>query len=206
MPAREILVLRLESMAATRRPTRRSRVATVVAVALLGLAACNLGSPAQSVAPTPTPNASSAAASLTCEEPNLLSPQGNRVDLTGTWSSASTLFYVRQSRECVWWIGLSNWPGQSPGDFFSHTFAGRLGVEGAAYVVRGEWASIIRPSSGMGYSPPFERLLAFEVVFETIGGAETIVLREMTTSVLATTDWYAGNLTRTGPLPRTQTP
>jgi hypothetical protein len=81
-----------------------------------------------------------------------------------------------------------------------------LGVEGADYVVRGEWASIIRPGSGMGYSAPFERLLAFEVVFETIGGAETIVLREMTISVLATTDWYAGNLTRTGPLPRTQPP
>ena len=184
-----------------REPTRRSPVTTVVAVALLGLAACNLGSPAPSVGPTLTPDPSTAAASLTCEEPNLLSPQGNRVDLTGTWSSASTLFYVRQSGECVWWIGLSNWPGQSPGDFFSHTFAGRLGVEGADYVVRGEWASIIRPGSGMGYSPPFERLLAFEVVFETIGGAETMVLREMTIRVLTPADWYAGNLMRTGPLP-----
>ena len=187
------------------RPARRWRVAAVVAVALLGLAACNLGSPAPSV-PTPTPNASSAAASLDCDEPNLLSPQGNRVDLTGTWSSASTLFYVRQSGECVWWIGLSNWPGQSPGDFFSHTFAGRFGVEGADYVVRGEWASIIRPGSGMGYSPPFERLLAFEVVFETIGGAETIVLRETTIRTLQSPDWYAGNITRTGPLSGSQPP
>jgi len=178
----------------------------VVVAVLLGGAACGLGSPAPSIGPTLTPDPSPAAASLTCEEPNLLSPQGNRVDLTGTWSSASTLFYVRQSGECVWWIGLSNWPGQSPGEFFSHTFAGRLGVEGADYVVRGEWASIIRPGSGMGYSPPFERLLAFEVVFETKGGAETIVLRELTPRLLQTTDWYAGNLTRTGPLPDTQTP
>jgi hypothetical protein len=106
----------------------------------------------------------------------------------------------------VWWIGLSNWPGQSPGAFFSHTFAGRLGVEGPDYVVRGEWVSIIRPSSGMGYSAPYERLIAFEVEFETVGGAEIIVLRDLTPSELATTDWYAGNLRRTGPLPDTQTP
>jgi hypothetical protein len=189
-----------------RGPALRSRLTTVVAVALLGLAACNLGSPAPSVGPTLTPDPSPAAASLNCAEPNLLSPQGNRVDLTGTWSSASTLFYVRQSRECVWWIGLSNWPGQQPGDFFSHTFAGRLGVEGSNYVVRGEWASIIRPGSGMGYVAPFERLLAFEVVFETIGGAETIVLRETTIRTLQSPDWYAGNITRTGPLPGSQPP
>ncbi|MEK6191440.1 MAG: hypothetical protein AABM41_03835 [Chloroflexota bacterium] len=181
-------------------------MATVVAVALLGLAACNLGSPAASVAPTPTPNSSSAAASLDCEEPNLLSPQGSRVDLTGTWTGGSTLFYVRQVGQCVWWIGLSNWPGQSPGDFFSNTFAGRLGVEGPDYVVRGEWASIIRPSSGMAYNPPYERLIAFEVVFETVGGTETIVLRGLRMSELAPTDWYARDLTRTGPLPDTQTP
>jgi len=193
-------------MTVGRKLARRSRVTTVVAVALLGLAACNLGSPASSVGPTLTPSPPPAAALLECGELNLLSPQGNRVDLTGTWTGGSTLFYVRQVGQCVWWIGLSNWPGQSPGEFFSNTFAGRLGAEGPDYVLRGEWASIIRPGSGMAYSPPYERLIAFEVVFETVGGAETIVLRGLRVSELAPTDWYARDLTRTGPLPHTQTP
>jgi len=188
------------------RPSPRSRAATVVAVALLGLAACNLGSPAPSVRPTQTPGPSLAAASLDCGEPNLLSPRGTRVDLTGTWTGGSTLFYVRQVGHCVWWIGLSDWPGQSAGAFFSSTFAGRLSVEGPDYVVRGEWASIVRPSSGMAYSPPYERLIAFELLFDTVGGAETIVLRGLRPSELAPTDWYARDLTRTGPLPDTQTP
>jgi len=187
---------------------RRSRVSTFIAAALVGLAACNLGSPAQSVGPTLTPGPSPASAELDCQEPNLLSPHGTRVDLTGTWAGGTTLFYVRQVGLCVWWIGLSNWPGQSAGAFFSSTFAGRLGVEGPDYVVRGEWASIIRPSSGMAYSPPYERLIAFELVFGTVGGSETIILRGLRTSdrVLAPTDWYARDLTRTGPLPNTQTP
>jgi len=188
------------------RPSPPARAATVVAVALLGLAACGLGSSAPSVGPTLTPGPSPASAELDCGEPNLLSPQGTRVDLTGTWAGGSTLFYVRQVGQCVWWLGLSNWPGQSPGAFFSSTFAGRLGVEGPDYVVRGEWASIIRPSSGMAYSPPYERLIAFELLFETVEGAETIVLRGLRTSELAPTDWYARDLTRTGPLPGTQTP
>jgi hypothetical protein len=182
------------------------RPATVVIVTMLALAACNPGSPVPSAEPAPTPGPSSPSALLTCDESNLLSPRGNRVDLTGTWAGGTTLFYVRQVGQCVWWIGLSNWPGQSPGDFFSNTFAGRLGVEGPDYVLRGEWASIIRPSSGMAYSPPYERLIAFEVVFETVEGAETIVLRGLRMSELAPTDWYAQDLTRTGPLPDTQTP
>lgn len=185
---------------------RVSRVTTSLAVALLGLAACNLGSPAQSIAPALTPSPSPASEQVDCDEPNLLSPQGTRVDLTGTWAGGTTLFYVRQVGQCVWWIGLSNWPGQSPGAFFSSTFAGRLGVEGPDYVLRGEWASIIRPSSGMAYNPPYERLIAFELVFETVTGAETIVLRGLRPSELAPTDWYARDLTRTGPLPDTQTP
>jgi hypothetical protein len=193
-------------MMAKSEPARRSRGAAVVALALLGVAACTLGSPTPSLGPTQTPAPTPTAASLDCGESNLLSPQGTRVDLTGTWAGGSTLFYVRQVGECVWWIGLSDWPGQSPGDFFSNTFAGRLGVEGPDYVLRGEWASIIRPSSGMAYSPPYERLIAFEVVFETVEGAETIVLRGLRMSELAPTDWYAQDLTRTGPLPDTQTP
>jgi hypothetical protein len=190
-----------------RGPALRSRLTTVVAVALLGLAACNLVSPAPSVGPTLTPDPSPAAASLDCGEVTLLSPQGNRVDLTGTWTGGSTLFYVRQIGECVWWIGLSNWPGQSPGDFFSHTFAGRLGVEGSDFVIRGEWASIVRPSSGMGYRAPYERLIVFEVAFEPVGGAETIVLRRPGNLGMAQpSDWYAGNITRTGPLPGSHLP
>ena len=183
-----------------------SLVSIVVVAVLLGGAACDLGSPAPSAGPTLTPGPPLAGESLDCAEPNVLSPQGTRVDLTGTWSGGSTLFYVRQVGECVWWIGLSDWPGQSPGDFFSNTFAGRLGVEGSTFVLRGQWASIIRPSSGMAYSPPYERLIAFEVVFETVGGAETIVLRGLRASELAPTDWYARDLRRTGPLPDTQTP
>jgi len=171
----------------------------------LVLSACGSTGPAdagQSPSPAPTP----AAALLDCDELNLLSPQGNRVDLTGTWAGGSTLFYVRQSGQCVWWLGLSNWPGQPPGAFFSHTFAGRLGIEGPDFILRGEWATIVRPDSGIAYTPPYERPLSFEIAFETVGGAETIVLRSLTPSELETTDWYAGNLTRTGPLPQTQSP
>lgn len=82
----------------------------------------------------------SAAAALDCTGGEMRTPSGAVIDLTGTWSGGSTTFYLRQLDHCVWWIGLSAYPDQTPGACFSNTFFGR--VEGADQL-RGTWASII---------------------------------------------------------------
>ena len=90
-------------------------VASGVGAAVLVLAACSSGSAAPSEAgssATPGPPSTGGAE---CRPIDLRSPQGVRVDLTGTWSSDGFDHHVRQTGDCVWWIGYSRWPGPSRG-------------------------------------------------------------------------------------------
>lgn len=114
-------------MGARRGSGRRVRGITLV-VAVLGLAACTLGSPAPSAVPSPTPNESPAEASTTCDELNLRTPTGRQLDLTGTWELADVpiVRLVRQIGDCVWWEEFDAVPGEPRAQVYRRVYFGTL--------------------------------------------------------------------------------
>lgn len=175
--------------------TRWRLRALTLGLGLVLLAAC--ASPLTAPAPSSVAEPSDAASE--CEPVNLVGLSGERADLTGTWHGASTTFYLRQAGGCVWWMALSDWPGQEPGAFFSHTFFGQLRPD---FTLRGTWESIVQPSTGMGYGSPFGGEATFDISFKTIEGEETAVLQWAGTGFF----YGQGDIVRTGPLPGSETP
>ncbi len=98
--------------------------------------------------PVPTSGTGTAAA---CEPIRLTSPQGEPVDLTGTWDGGVFLHHVRQVGDCVSWIGYARWPGTEPGDLATITFFGRIAAD---FSVAGTWTTIVRPNAVDAYYPP----------------------------------------------------
>jgi hypothetical protein len=116
----------------------------VFTVAIVLLAACS-SSASGTTSPIASVDAASGSTALDCRPLDLRKPNGELLDLTGTWEGAATVHYVRQIGECVWWIALSDWPSQELGDFYSITFAGRLHQD---LTLQGEFAAILRPNLG----------------------------------------------------------
>lgn len=91
----------------------------------------------------------------------------------------------------MWWIALSDFPGQEVGAQVMVMFRGALSSD---FTLRGEWMSVVRPPFS---SDPRHGIVVFEIEFETAAGSETLVLR-------GTSDfgpYQAVTLTHVGPLP-----
>jgi hypothetical protein len=158
---------------------------------LLVLAACTNGStpnPSASTGPVASNPASAVAA---CAPLDLRSPSGARVDLTGTWRGGQNVHYVRQEGGCVWWISLSDFPGQEVGAQVMAMFRGELSSD---FTLRGEWMSVVRPPF---ISDPRHGIVVFEIEFETGAGSETVILRGTSQAG----PYQADTLTYVGPLP-----
>jgi len=189
-------------MKAARQPARLSRGIALTAATLLGIAACNLGSPAPSVGPTLTPGPPPAAALLDCDQLNLLSPRGTQVDLTGTWEGAIFIHHVRQIGGCVWWIGYGRWPGTEPGDVATLTFLGKLTSD---FTLTGGWTTIVRPNiPSLYYGGPQAGSVAFLIGFDPDTGAATTLTRVGAGRILA--EYPSDVLSLVGPLPDSANP
>lgn len=179
---------------------RRASVLTAMLVVALGLASCSPGSPGvgdASLSPAP----SNTARFVECEELTLLTPQGNRIDLTGTWTGRGALHYVRQLGSCVWWIALSDIPGQPAGSAHSITFHGRLRPD---FTLVGEWAFVVRPTLP-GTPPSAMELITLTIEVDDAGGEEAIILRGPGFGGTFGPGFYDQiTLTRVGPLPISQ--
>jgi hypothetical protein len=158
---------------------------------LLVLTACKVGSttsPSASVGPEASTPVSAAAG---CAPIDLRSPSGVRVDLTGTWRGGQNVHYVRQDGSCVWWISLSDFPGQEVGAQVMAMFRGELSSD---FTLRGEWMSVVRPPA---ISDPRRGIVVFEIEFETGAGSESLVLHGTSQAG----PYQADTLTYVGPLP-----
>jgi len=182
---------------------RRASVLVIKVTAAVVLVGCDMAPPG-SLTASPDTSAASSADALRCEPINLITPQGNRVDLTGTWSGRGATHYVRQLGSCVWWIALSDIPGQPPGSAHSITFHGFIRTD---FSLVGEWAFVIRPSRPD--SPPLamERI-TFTVEVEDADGEEAVVIRgpgaDPQTGGPVVNFYSAISLERVGPLPASQ--
>jgi hypothetical protein len=99
------------------------------------------GDPGASV----SPSASAEAGFAGCLPIDLLLPSGDHLDLTGTWVGGSTIHHVRQVGNCVWWVGMSDLPGESPGESWLNSFQGHLNAD---FTLSGVWADVYTERSG----------------------------------------------------------
>lgn len=128
---------------------------------------------------------------------DLRMPSGDLIDLTGTWEGGATVHYVRQIGDCVWWIALSDWPGQSLGDFYSITFSGHLSPD---FIVQGDFAAILRPNMvGIPISPRGH--VKFEIDLPEANSEEPITLRQFDVIEPDEGGYIDNTLRYVGPLP-----
>jgi hypothetical protein len=79
--------------------------------------------------PTPSlaePSLADGGSASGCGGAELLGPDGERVDLTGTWEGVSSLWFVTQSGSCVTIEGLSRIADQRLGEDYRFVFTGEL--------------------------------------------------------------------------------
>jgi hypothetical protein len=86
-----------------------------------------------------------------CPPVQVSGPDGQPLDLSGTWSgNDGGLYYVKQIDSCVWWSGMSNFveQGQYPGQEWIMTFRGTMNGDG---VISGDFVDVksSNPGSGM---------------------------------------------------------
>ncbi len=135
--------------------------------------------------PTPSPNSEpTASASLTapaaseCPAIDIRTPQGTRIDLTGTWTTGSPLagdeviYELRQDGECLWGRAYSAFGGQEPGEAFDILIVGIVRPDFTAEVDVLE----LRLGDPFGY-PSFNRASAtLALRFESTADGESLVL------------------------------
>lgn len=173
---------------------------SVLTTAILLLAACSSGTPGRASA-TLSPDASLSPAALDCRPLDLRMPNGDQIDLSGTWEGGSTVHYVRQFGDCVWWIALSNWQGQPLGAFYSMTFSGHITDD---FTLRGVEATIVTPQ-GIGQNPLRQVPVTFTIDLAAATGEEPIVLSRVGEG-LSACGCPIPKLHYVGPLPRSVVP
>ena len=151
--------------------------------------------PSASPALTGSPEESGPAA---CNPVDIHTPSGARVDLTGTWRGAQTLVYLHQESSCVWWMALSDFPGEAIGSRVMLLYEGNIHSD---LTLRGEWMAIVKPLELLW--PP-RGATTFKIAFDQSGGTEAVVLRSLEPAPLTAIDvrpYTDVTLTRVGPLP-----
>ena len=183
---------------------RQTRFRRLAGLAVLGLAlaACSSGSSAPTESGSSAPPSSGDAPVADCAPIELMSPQGERVDLTGTWEGGIFVHHVRQVGDCVWWIGYARWPGTELGELATLTFLGRLAPD---FSLSGQWATIMGPvGAGPYYPGPPDGRVAFLVEFDPESGTANTLTR----IGAGTTDreYPTDELRRVGQLPASADP
>jgi hypothetical protein len=172
----------------------------VIAFVVFGVAcAPSPSSPSATVTPSTQASAPAAAA---CPPIALRLPSGESLDLTGTWRGAQSVVFARQEGSCVWWIALSDFPGQERGSQFMFMFRGEIGTD---FMLTGEWIVVVRPGGIGGIAGRRHGSVTFEIDTETLDGEDTVVLRSTTVAGESGAGPYGSvTLEYVGPLPASQ--
>lgn len=154
-----------------RNPRRLPQARLTVLLVLLGatLAACT--APASSPSPSASAAASQVATLEDCGATDLKTSQGTRIDLTGVWTGGTTIHDVRQLGDCVWWVGLSDWPNEGLGDAWKLQFSGHVHPD---FTLTGEFVEVYRSPTHGG--APGRGFVTFKIEVQNVDGAEVIVL------------------------------
>jgi hypothetical protein len=159
-----------------RRGVRSICMGGLLLLVAVGLGSCQGSSPTS----TPMPNASAGASASPAECPtiDIRTPQGTRIDLTGTWTTGTPLagneviYDLRQYGECLWGQAYSGFEGQEPGEAFDILIVGIVRPDFIAEVDLLE----LRLGDPIEY-PPFSRASAtLSLQFESTADGESLVL------------------------------
>jgi hypothetical protein len=166
----------------------------VVLLLLSMLVACaTTGEPAGA---SSSPISSADAGFAGCLPIDLLLPSGERLDLTGTWVGGSTIHHVRQVDDCVWWVGVSDLPGEAPGESWMNSFQGHLNSD---FSLSGIWADVYTERSGNLH----EGRTTFVIQTTGVDGADSIVLEQDDSNVfehgIYLRSYYVNRLVRLAP-------
>jgi hypothetical protein len=129
-----------------------------------------------------------------CPPVELLAPGDppTPVDLSGDWDgNDSGLYHIKQVDSCVWWAGVSNFPGQYQGEDWIMTFKGHVTTEG---VIEGQFVDVKSSNPGSG-------TLTIEVRPEVVNGEQVVNLYRtaITGHPIGVTSWQRAIETPAGP-------
>jgi len=146
---------------------RRLAVTGILAIVA---ASCSAADPTASLAP----GESVAPESSECAPVNIVGPSGALVDLTGVWRSNDSGFYdIHQRGSCLYWMGMSHYPGTEPGEFWTNVFIGTVGSD---FTIIGRWGDVPFypgiPSDWLGFGS-----MTLQIDFDQSGEVERPVLR-----------------------------
>ena len=106
-----------------------------------------------------------------CSPIDLRMPSGDRLDLTGTWTGGSTIHHLRQVGDCVWWVGISDLPGEPAGESWLNSFQGHLASD---FTLSGVWADVYTDRVGILH----EGRTTYRILMTEVDGAISIVLEQ----------------------------
>jgi hypothetical protein len=112
-----------------------------------------------------TPQPSGPAA---CPPVQVSGPDGQPLDLSGTWSgNDGGLYYMKQVDSCLWWSGVSNFvdQGQYPGQEWIMVFRGTINSDG---VINGDFVDVKSTNPGTG-------TMTIEARIENVEGQGSVV-------------------------------
>jgi len=143
------------------------------------IAGCAYATPAET---TPSLTGSNEPPSVSeCGSSPLLGPDGRPVFLTGTWSGTGdpnaaprpSVYYIRQSNECVAWVGLSAEDGEAVGASWIEAFRGRLGSD---LMISGLWDQMFGARSS-GFLEDGRGEITVELEFVPVADGYEVELR-----------------------------
>ena len=109
---------------------------TVIGIGALLATACNLTQPSPSLAPGESVQGQASE----CSSVDIRGPSGATVALTGAWRSNDLgLYDIYQRGSCLYWLGMSQYPGEEPGTTWTNVFVGT--VQGDFTIV-GRWGDV----------------------------------------------------------------
>ena len=135
-----------------------------------------IGCTAIEASPTPAEMPGDEATAL-CPEVDLRTPDGERLDLTGTWQADDFgTFYLAQREACLHWLGMS--PalaefgaefGAEAGDLWTQVYVGQIGSD---FRVNGEWSDVPYRDDDPSWMPNSGELLLSIGFFDDDQGQE----------------------------------
>lgn len=203
-------------MASERLKMRRSRHASrgCLLAAALGVGLAVTGCQAQAPSPSPEPTSSSdgSAAAADCLEIHLLSPHGDPIDLTGTWTTGDVesgnqvVYQLHQDGECLWGRAYSAFAGQEPAAVFDIVLDGTIRADFSIELELLELSIGHPPGYSVQAYPPFGRAsMTLGVAFESTDSDElvTLSITDLVARYVADSDpglayLFAGNGPTTG--------
>lgn len=160
------------------------RGAVVLCLALVG---CQLPTGSPTSYPMASGAASASPEAVECPEIRLRTPEGNALDLTGTWTAGNVaaggqvMYELHQQGDCLWGRAYSAFGGQEPAESFDIILVGTVRSDFTVELDLLELAL----GDPFGY-PSFGRASAtLRIEFEAAGDEPTLTITALRARVLA---------------------